>query len=406
MKLSAASIGNLTPRKLPYPDTLVPGLALYVGAKRRTWQVRYRAAGGRQVTETIGYFVKDAPPGSDSLGLADAREKAREILTRIEAGVPVAEEKVIHPKEAGITLGDALDSYERMRRKKGGRGIKTLDEALRTIRRNFADYLKLPLRDLTKSDIRKVRDKVAKNAEQMSDRMLAYLNTPMDWFAKEDMIEVNPVPAITRAGPGLVKRKRVLAEDELLAIWNACPLMESPEGKAYGRLVRYLMLIPCRISEAVAIKHGVIIDGRWKQTEDENKSAREHLLKLPALALEQLGTGKAGEWAFPGRKPDGKAGGKLSGFSKFKLELDGLSGVSGWRHHDLRRTIVTALQDMTDSDDMPLFTRDLISALMNHSVDGADGHYLHGTMAKAKAKALEVWAARLDSLLKAKQIEA
>ncbi|MDK1376143.1 MULTISPECIES: integrase family protein [unclassified Sinorhizobium] len=393
-KLNAAALDTL-PEGV-HKDHIVPGLSLRVGKKRRTWTLRYVGAGGKQETDTIGHYVPNAPEGSTSMGLGTAREKAREILNRVEAGVPVTDETPPHPKQGGITFEDALDKYEKMRRKKGGRGLKTLDEALRTIRRNFADYLKLPLRDLTKADVRKVRDKVAKNAPQMSDRMLAYLSTPMDWFAKEDMISVNFIPAITRAGPGLVKRKHVLDDAELLAIWNACLKMESAEGKAYGRLVRFLMVVPARISEAAAIKHGTIIDGRWRQTEEDNKSAREHLLKLPQLALDQLGTGKAGEFAFPGKK------GELGGISKFKVELDELCGVTGWRHHDLRRTITTTLQDMTDADDMPLFHRDVISACMNHAIEGADGHYLHGTMAKAKAKALAVWADKLDGILKAK----
>lgn len=402
-KLNAANIGTLPPRKQPYRDHIVVGLCFHVGARRRRWFVSHRDASGALKEQTIGYHVKDAPTESDSLGLLDARNKAREVLSRVEAGVPVADEVIPHPKEVGgETVGDVIDLYERARKKKGGKGMKTLPEALRTIRRILKNYLNLPARQFSKADLRAARDTVAKDAPQMSDRFMSYFGTCWKWAAQEDHVPYNFVPDVIKVGPGLVKRKHVLSPDELRAIWNACPNMDSPEGKAYGRLVRYLMVTPCRISEAAAIKHGVIIDGRWRQTEQDNKSSREHLLKLPQLALDQLGTAKAGEWAFPGKKPDGKAGGKLSGISRFKAELDELSGVSGWRHHDLRRTITTTLQDMTDDDDNPLFSRDLISALMNHAISGADGHYLHGTMAKAKAKALQVWADRLDGILKAK----
>lgn len=396
-KLNAANIGTLPPRKQPYRDHIVVGLCLHVGARRRRWFVSHRDASGALKEKTLGYHVPNAPPASDSLGLLDARNRAREVLSRVEAGVPIVEEKAPHPKEVGgKTVGDVIDLYEKARKKKGGKGMKTLPEALRTIRRILKDYLNLPARQFSKADLRKARDAVAKDAPQMSDRFMSYFGTCWKWAAQEDHVEYNFVPDVIKVGPGLVKRKHVLSSDELRAIWNACPNMESPEGKAYGRLVRFLMVVPARISEGAAIRHGVIIDGRWRQTEEDNKSAREHLLRLPQLAVDQLGTGTAGEFAFPGKK------GKLGGISKFKEELDGLSGVSGWRHHDLRRTITTTLQDMTDADDNPLFTREVISALMNHAISGADGHYLHGTMARAKAKALQVWAHRLDGILKAK----
>lgn len=407
MKLTAAALDTLPEGE--HTDHVVLGLTFDVGKKRRRWFLRYRIA-GKQMKPTLGYYVPRAPEGSDSMGLAAARAAAREMLGRVEAGVPVAEEKPAHPKEGGKTLATVIDDYEKMKRAKG-KGVKSLDEALRTVRRGLTDYLDLPAKQFSKADLRKARDKMAKGvrkrkgkvgAPQLADRFLSYLSPILTWAAKEDFIEMNLVAVTHKTGPGLVRRKRVLSPDEMRAIWDACPKMESAEGKAYGRLVRYLMVVPCRISEAAAIKHGTIIDGRWRQTEEENKSAREHLLRLPQLALDQLGTGTAGEWAFPGRRPNGKAGGKLSGFSRFKTELDGLCGVSEWVHHDLRRSITTTLQDMVDADDMPLFSRDVISALMNHAIDGADGHYLHGTMAKAKAKALEVWAAKLDGILKTK----
>ncbi|MDW9370165.1 DUF4102 domain-containing protein [Sinorhizobium meliloti] len=395
LKLTAAALNSLP--EGDYPDHIIPGLTFRRGKRRSSWTLRYRI-GDKQSRDTLGYWLGNNPPeGSDHMGLADARERAREVLARIEAGVPIAEEKAPHPKEVGgKTVGDVIDLYEKARKKKGGKGMKTLPEALRTIRRILKDYLALPARQFSKADLRKARDAVAKDAPQMSDRFMSYFGTCWKWAAQEDHVEYNFVPDVIKVGPGLVKRKHVLSPDELQAIWNACPNMESAEGKAYGRLVRFLMVVPARISEGAAIRHGVIIDGRWRQTEEDNKSAREHLLRLPQLAVDQLGTGTAGEFAFPGKK------GKLGGISKFKEELDGLSGVSGWRHHDLRRTITTTLQDMTDADDNPLFAREVISALMNHAISGADGHYLHGTMARAKAKALQVWADRLDGILKAK----
>lgn len=403
-KLSAASLDSLP--EGTHKDHIVPGLSLRVGKKRRAWVLRYVGQGGKQETDTIGHYVPRAPEGSPSIGLAAAREKARAVLDRVEAGVAVAAEPVVHPKSA-MTLGMLIDEYEKMKRAKGGKGIKSLDEALRTVRRCCADYLDLPAKAFSKSDLKAARDKAAKGVRkrngkvgspQMADRFMDYLSPILNWAAKEDHIEMNLVAVTHKVGPGLVKRKRVLTEDEIRAIWAATFRLEGREALAYGRLCRFLLIVAQRKMEAALLKHGDIIDGRWKQGEEDNKSAREHMLKLPPLALDQLGSGKADELCFPGRI-DGKP---LGGFSKFKTELDELSGVSNWVHHDLRRTATTSMQNMTDAEGNPLISRDVISAVMNHAVEGADGHYLHGTMNKAKSRALELWAGKLESILKNK----
>lgn len=401
MKITAAALNNDSLPEGRHQDHIVSGLLLIVGKKRRTWYVRYRGAGKKQETDLIGYFIPNAPAGSDSMGLLDARTKAREILGRVEAGVPTTEEKPAHPKQGGMTVLQLLDEYERGRRAKGVaaqtggnkkkmQGMKTLPEAIRTVRRNLKDYLNLPARDFSKADLKKVRDEIAARAPQMSDRFMSYMGTIMKWAAQEDHIPVNFVPDTLKVGPGLVKRERVLTPDEMCAIWNACPRMESAEGKAYGRLVRFLLISAQRISEGAALKHGDIIGGRWKQGEEDNKSGREHLLKLPQVALDQLGSGEADAFCFPGKK------GKLGGFSKFKTELDELSGVQGWRNHDLRRTASTNMQELS-------IEPHIIDMVLNHAIKGVGGHYMHAKMTEAKGEALEKWAEALSKIIKDKQ---
>lgn len=387
-KLTAAALASLPIGD--HLDHIIPGLVFRVGARRRSWMLRYRA-GGKQNKPVIGYFPET--------GLKEAREAAKAILERLEAGVPVVEQKPVHPKDA-MTLGTLVGKYEKMKRAKGGRGTKSLDEAMRTVRRLLADYLDLPARQFTKADLKKARDKMAKGVRksgtlQMSDRAMTYLSAVLNWAAKEDHIETNLVSVTHKVGPGTVKRKRVLTNDEIRAIWTACPKMSGVAGKSYGRMIRFLLVTAQRLDEAALLKHGSIIDGRWKQTEDDNKSSREHLLKLPPLALDQLSTGTADELCFASRN-----GKRLSGISNFKRELDRLSGVSGWRTHDLRRTATTSMQNMVDADEMPLIGQDVISAIMNHAIKGADGHYLHGTMNRAKSRALELWADELKKILK------
>lgn len=400
-KLSAAALDNLP--EGTHKDHVVPGLSLRVGKKRRTWMLRYIGQGGKQETDTIGHYVPRAPEGSPSVGLLAAREKARAVLDRIEAGVPAAQEKVVHPKSAK-TLGQVIDDYEKMKLATG-KGIKSLPHALATVRRCLSEYLDLPAHAFSKADLMKARDKAAKGVRkrngkagspQMADRFMDYLGPILGWAAKEDHIPHNFIGDTHRIGPGLVKRKRVLTDDEIRAIWAATYRLEGKEAQAYGRLVRFLLVVAQRKMECALIRHGDFIDGRWKLDEADTKANREQLLKLPQLALDQLGTGSADELCFPG-KLDGKP---LGGFAKFKAELDELSGITGWRHHDLRRTASTRMQDLTDENDEPLIPRDTITAVLNHSLQGADAHYLHAKMNKAKGRALQLWATELEKILK------
>src|SRR4029077_5009467 len=80
-----------------YWDPLIPGLALRVGTRRRTWTFRHRV-GGRHRRDILGSFP--------SLSLADARSAAGKLLERMEAGAaPVP--APVHPRSA-LTLGTLI----------------------------------------------------------------------------------------------------------------------------------------------------------------------------------------------------------------------------------------------------------------------------------------------------------
>ena len=103
-KLSALSIATLAPGE--WYDAVLPGLILRVGAKRRTWQFRYRA-GGYYHRKPLGHFP--------AMELGEAREAGRKLIERVDSGAPAAE-PAPHPRSAiALTLGALLDRYEEMR---------------------------------------------------------------------------------------------------------------------------------------------------------------------------------------------------------------------------------------------------------------------------------------------------
>ena len=251
VKLTAVAIPSL-PKGL-YHDT-ISEVILQVGINRKTWMVRYRK-GGRRFCPKLGYLPK--------MTLSQARDAAAAVVKRAEAGLPteVVNEPVHHSQSPKIlTVGRLLDRYEAMRRKKGGRGTRSLDLAMRTVRSGLKDYLEIPAVELNKAGLRAARDEIAKRAPFQANRFLSYLGPVWRWASAEDLVPVNFVPDVLKAAAE-VKRERVLTDGEVKAIWHAALAMSGRLRDAqgnFGRLVCFLLLTGQRRSEGALLKHGAI----------------------------------------------------------------------------------------------------------------------------------------------------
>lgn len=371
-KLTTLTIPTLAPGE--WYDSVLPGLILRVGARRRTWSFRYHA-GGSYHRKPLGHYPV--------MPLADAREAARSMVERIDSGaapVPLAP----HPRSPdALTLGSLLDRYETIRLREGQR-IKSLPKQMRLLRHHLRPYLGLRADQFSKADLRAVRnDLVEAGTMATANRMLATLGPALRWAAEEDLIESNFVTAIRRT-PG-VKRDRVLTKTEIKAICQASGKLGRGEVPTnYGRMVRFLLVTAQRRDEAAALRHGHILNDVWRQS--ENKASRPHSLPLPPLALALVGTGEARNFVFAGRR------GKIGSFSMLKRQLDQASGVTGWRLHDLRRTAATNMQELG-------IRNEVVQAILNHAVPGVGGVYLRSELEKEKADALAKWAVALAKIV-------
>ncbi len=372
-KLTAISIPHLGQGE--WFDQGVAGLVLRVGKNRRAWQYRYRA-GGSYRRQPLGHFP--------AMELGEAREAARKLIGRIDSGAP-PEPAAPHPRSSNaLALGALLDRYEAMRLREGRR-IKALPKTMRALRRHLKPYLGLPADQFGKADLRNVRDAMVEAGIVIeANRLLGALSPMMRWAAEEDLVPANFVAAIRRSPAN--KRDRVLTKPEIKAIWQACDhLGPRALAQSYGRMIRFLVLTAQRRDEAASLKHGHILDGVWRQT--ENKSDRPHSLTLPPLALTLVGQGNARDFVFgaPG-------GGKFDAFSMLKRKLDDVSGVTGWRLHDLRRTAATSMQELK-------IRNEVVELILNHVVLGVGGVYLRSELEAEKAAALATWAAALTKIV-------
>ena len=78
----------------------------------------------------------------------------------------------------------------------------------------------------------------------------------------------------------------------------------------------------------------------------------------------------------------------ISGFSKSKKSVDQLSGVAGWRFHDLRRTVTTGLANLGHPPQVA-------DKILNHStgsISGVASVYQKAAFLDERRQALEDWA--------------
>lgn len=383
---------NLTPLFLrtakpgTYWDTQTQGLHIRVGKNRKTWQMRF-LQGDKYQFERLGYFPE--------VDVKEARDQAAGIAARIEQGVPVVVLAPVHAK-ARPTIGDMLDRYEAWRLRQNDKRNKSVPEAMRALRYAFTQlgFIGTIAEDFTKADLRLMRDQIAAGATQKkakrgqpapyaSNRFMAYLGPVTRWASSEEIIQHNLVLDIMRHG-GEKKRDRVLSNEEIIAIWNACAKMDAGVAKSYAKMIRFLLVTAQRKDEAGSILIGDIENGAWAF--EKNKANRPQSLKLPRLALEQIPHGEADHLAFGGR-----TGNKISGFSKLKTLLQELSGTSDWRLHDLRRTAATGMQG--------LVIQEVIEGVLNHAIPGVGGVYMRSLMIEDKERALRLWAEKLEGIL-------
>src|SRR4029077_11392349 len=82
----------------------------------------------------------------------------------------------------------------------------------------------------------------------------------------------------------------------------------------------------------------------------------------------------------------------VNGFSKAKARIDSLGGVSGWKIHDLRRTMRTHLSALPVQD----LVRELVIA---HAKPGLHKVYDQHAYQEEKRECLYLWERRLTTIL-------
>jgi integrase len=368
------------------PDGKVQGLYLIVqpsGAK--SWALRYRVHGTSRKL-TLGAYP--------DLGIGAARKKAEKARGELAGDKdPAAEKRQARldakEKAEAQTLESLIEDWEKLHLKNRRPNYRTA--ATSTLKRVFAKHLKRAAETLDHAAVTRTLDELAKNGrDQMAAMAARYGSAMYGWAMKRRTLAVNPFGALPVAP--IVKRERVLSDDELRAIWKAAEDKES-----FNSIVRMLILTGQRRDEVAGMCWGELSDdlSTWTIPGSRAKKGNANVVPLSPSAQEILRAAKriAGTaLVFPGR---GRK--QVSGWSKLKVVLDKDSGAADWRLHDLRRTVATNLERLGVA--LPV-----TEAVLNHvsgSKAGLVGIYQRHEYAKEKRAALDAWASRLEAIVTA-----
>src|SRR5262245_25219425 len=220
--LTDKGVAALKPRPKRYavPDPELRGLWIRVqpsGAK--SYVTVSRAPNGKQLWTTIGT--------ADILPIAKARAEARDVLTRIRAGLPAVEPKA-------DTFGAITANW--IKRHVVAKGLRSRPEIERLLARHILPvWQDREFISIRRSDVAALLDEVEDDhGARQADYVLNVTRSLMNWYAtRHDDYTPPIVRGMRRQSPRAQARARILDDAEIRAIWK-----QAERGGPYGGIIR------------------------------------------------------------------------------------------------------------------------------------------------------------------------
>ncbi|MGL4438275.1 MAG: tyrosine-type recombinase/integrase [Bosea sp. (in: a-proteobacteria)] len=390
MKFTKASVAGLVlpagkSEAIVFDDDL-PGFGLRIRAGgKRSWIVQYRV-GTKQRRVSLGSV--------GALGAEEARKEARNALAKVQLGADPQTEKRQARAKASATFGASVETFL---------GRPDFTHLAAKTRQDMSRYLRIVAKRLHEIGLDNVkrRDIAALLADvgnqrgaPTANRTRAALSSFWSWAMGAGIAQENPVIGTNKA-EGDAQRERVLAPDELRAIWQAS------EENDFGHIVRLLILTGQRREEIGSAKWSEISsDGRTLALPSlRTKNGRPHDVPLARQAQAIVSALTRGDRTHLfGDRDTG-----FQGWSNSKARLDERAKLGAgqgafaepWRLHDLRRTAATMMAEIGVQPH-------IIEAVLNHVSGhkaGVAGIYNRAAYAAEKRQALDLWAEYVAALV-------
>jgi integrase len=301
------------------------GCTLWDGSLKH-FGLRVAPGGTKSFLVLLGSGRRQAIGRYPEITLAQARIKAKRIL---------AERTLGRHQTSSVGWQTAVEKFLDARRSAGTKD-STVDEYERTLKRYFT-FGTTRLTEITKRDISGKLEKLNRVPSQKA-HALVVIKMFFRWALHDGYVEIDPTASFKRAKQK--KRKRILSDAELKAVWEACDRDTDEMPRHFRAIVKLLILCGQRRSETAALRREYFSHNQ--QTiclpPELTKNGREHTFPLCQVGRQILQSIQTDGLFFPARS---KKKSPFNGWSKSKAALDKLSGTSGWTLHDLRRTFRT-----------------------------------------------------------------
>ena len=382
MTKSAVDALKAASKDTVYWDAGLPGFGVKVTPRsRKVFVVLYRigGAGSRLRKYTIG------PYGRVTLQMARA-EAQKVLAARLEGRDPATEKRESKRRMTADRVDDLIEVFIVQHVSK----TRKAAEISRLLRREVVSrWGNRCVHAIGKRDIVELASEIAQRGTPMAaNTLLKVIKTFLNWCVGRAVIDASPAEGVPLPGKE-VARDRVLTNNELASVIRAARQI----GGAYGGIVEMLALTGQR-REEVAQMVGDEIDFNsrtWTLPGSRTKNGKPHIVHLSEACIKLIKrASRLGSYVFSisGVKP-------FQNFTNAKRALDELSGVTGWRLHDLRRTCVSGMARLG----VPPHVADKILNHQSGTISGVAAVYQRHHFLAERKLALERWGQYIETLV-------
>jgi integrase len=384
LKLMKSTIDALpTPQTdTMYWDAALPGFGVKVTPKgRKVFIVLYRTggAGSKLRKYTIGPYGR--------LTLHQARVAAQKVFAaRLDGRDPAAEKREKKRRIVADRAEDLLETFidQHLAQNRSGAEIARL--LRREIGRAWAGR---SIHEIGKRDVVEVISAIERRGAPIAaNKTLKSIKTFMRWCVGRAILDQSPAEGVPPPAREIA-RDRVLSDEELASVILAARQIDD----CYGGIVELLALTGQRREEVARIVWDELdlAQRTWTIPKQRTKNAKPHIVQLSVQSISVLKRMQIrGPYVFSltGIRP-------FQNFAVAKRKLDEMSGVSGWRLHDLRRTCVSGMARLGTAPH-------IADKVLNHqsgTISGVAAVYQRHEFLHERRVALEQWGTHVGKVI-------
>ena len=385
IKLTKSAIDALpTPSSdVVYWDAASPGFGVKVTPKgRKVFVVLYRTggAGSKLRKYTIGPFGR--------VTLHQARVAAQKVFAaKLEGRDLAAEKREAKRRVVADRVEDLLATFIIQRLSKN----RSIAEISRLLRREVGKpWAGRSIHEISKRDVVELVSTIEqRGAPGSANKTLKSIKTFLRWCVGRAVLDRSPAEGVPLPAKE-VARDRILDDRELANVILAARKIGGP----YGSIVELLALTGQRREEVAGLDRDEfdLAQRIWTIPRARTKNAKAHIVHLSKQAFAVLE--RADHCGPLVLSPLGTK--TFQNFSHAKRLLDQLSGVTGWRLHDLRRTCVSGMARLGVAPHVA-------DKILNHqsgTISGVAAVYQRHEFLAERRAALDRWGAHVAGLLK------